>query len=112
DLCASVLAQRFSVTRTAGNLNNHLGVPFSILRADRSHDVGVFEIGMNHAGEIAPLAAIARPDIAIITNVGGAHIEFLGTREAIAQEKGMLAAAVGENGTVILNADDAFTPSI
>ncbi|MCX6982906.1 MAG: UDP-N-acetylmuramoyl-tripeptide--D-alanyl-D-alanine ligase [Verrucomicrobiota bacterium] len=112
DLCGSVLAQRFSVTRTAGNLNNHLGVPFSILRADSTHDVGVFEIGMNHAGEIAPLAAIARPDIAIITNVGGAHIEFLGTLEAIAQEKGMLAEAVGEKGTVILNADDAFTPSI
>ena len=112
DLCASVLAQKFSVTRTAGNLNNHLGVPFSLLRADSTHDVGVFEIGMNHAGEIAPLAGIARPDIAIITNVGGAHIEFLGTREAIAQEKGMLAEAVGENGTVILNADDEFTPSI
>ena len=112
DLCASVLAQRFSVTRTAGNLNNHLGVPFSILRADSSHDVGIFEIGMNHAGETAPLAAIARPDIAIITNVGVAHIEFLGSREAIALEKGTLAEAVGENGTVILNADDAFTPSI
>lgn len=112
DLCAAVLAQRFSVTRTAGNLNNHLGLPFSILRADSSHDVGVFEIGMNHAGETAPLAAIARPDIAIVTNVGIAHIEFLGTREAIAQEKGMLAEAVGENGTVILNADDAFAPSI
>ncbi|GDX09352.1 hypothetical protein LBMAG57_11240 [Verrucomicrobiota bacterium] len=112
DLCGSVFAQRFSVTRTAGNLNNHLGVPFSILRADSTHDVGVFEIGMNHTGEIAPLAAIARPDIAIITNVGRAHIEFLGTLEAIAQEKGMLAEAVGENGTVILNADDAFTPSI
>ena len=112
DLCASVFAQRFSVTRTAGNLNNHLGLPFSILRADSSHDVGVFEIGMNHAGEIAPLAAIARPDIAIITNIGGAHIEFLGTLDAIAQEKGMLAEAVCKNGTVILNADDAFTPSI
>ncbi len=112
DLCAAVLAQRFSVTRTLGNLNNHLGLPFSILRADSTHDVGIFEIGMNHAGETAPLAAIARPDIAIITNVGIAHIEFLGSREAIAQEKGMLAEAVGENGTVILNADDDFTPAI
>ncbi len=112
DLCAAVLAQRFRVTRTAGNLNNHLGLPFSILRADRTHDVGIFEIGMNHAGETAPLAAIARPDIAIITNVGIAHLEFLGSREAIAQEKGMLAEAVGENGTVILNADDTFTPEI
>ncbi len=112
DLCASVFAQRFSVTRTVGNLNNHLGLPFSILRADSSHDVGVFELGMNHAGEIAPLAAIARPDIALISNIGVAHIEFLGSREAIAQEKGTLAEAVGENGTVILNADDDFTPTI
>ena len=112
DLCASVFARRFSVTRTLGNLNNHLGLPFSILRADSSHDIGVFEIGMNHAGEIAPLAAIARPDIAIISNVGVAHIEFLGSREAIAREKGTLAEAVSEKGTVILNADDDFTPSI
>ena len=112
DLCAAVLAQRFNVTVTAGNLNNHLGVPFSILRADNSHDVGVFEIGMNHAGEIAPLAAIARPDVAIITNIGVAHIEYLGSREAIAQEKAELARAVGANGTVILNADDPFTPFI
>ena len=112
DLCASVLSQKFKVTRTVGNLNNHLGLPFSILRADSTHDVGVFEIGMNHAGEIAPLADIARPDIAIITNVGVAHIEFLGTREAIAREKATLAEAVGEKGTVILNADDEFTPSI
>ncbi len=112
DLCASVFAQRFTVTRTLGNLNNHLGLPFSILRADSSHDIGVFEIGMNHAGEIAPLAAIARPDIAIVSNVGVAHIEFLGSREAIAREKGTLAEAVGEKGTVILNADDDFTPSI
>ena len=112
DICASVFAQRFSVTRTAGNLNNHLGVPFSILCSDSTHDVGVFEIGMNHAGEIAPLAAIARPDIAIITNVGGAHIEFLGTLEAVAQEKGMLAEALPPSGTVILDADDEFSKSI
>ncbi len=112
DLCAAVLSQRFSVTRTQGNLNNHLGLPFSILRADSTHDIGVFEIGMNHAGEIAPLALIARPDIAIITNIGIAHIEFLGSRQGIAQEKGTLAEAVGENGTVVLNADDEFTASI
>lgn len=112
DLTASVLGQRLSVTKTAGNLNNHIGLPLTLLRAGRAHDAGIFEIGMNHAGEIAPLAAIARPDLAIITNIGVAHIEFMGTREAIAQEKGMLAEAVGKDGTVILNADDDFTPSI
>jgi UDP-N-acetylmuramoyl-tripeptide--D-alanyl-D-alanine ligase len=112
DLTAAVLATKFSVTRTEGNLNNHIGLPLSILRADSSHRAGIFEIGMNHAGEIAPLAAIARPDVGVITNIGVAHIEFLGSREAIAQEKGMLAEAVGRDGTVILNADDEFTASI
>jgi UDP-N-acetylmuramoyl-tripeptide--D-alanyl-D-alanine ligase len=112
DFTAAVLAQRFSVTRTAGNLNNHIGVPLTLLRASRSHQAGVFEAGMNHPGEIAPLAALIRPDVAIITNIGVAHIEFMGTREAIALEKGMLAEAVGAGGTVVLNADDEFTPSI
>jgi len=112
DLTAAVLAQKFSVTRTEGNLNNHIGLPLTILRADSTHRAGIFEVGMNHPGEIAPLAAIAKPDIAIITNIGVAHIEFMGSREAIALEKGMLAEAVGERGTVILNADDEFTPSI
>ena len=72
----------------------------------------VWEIGMNHPGEIAPLARIAAPDAAIITNIGVAHIEFLGSREAIAHEKGDLAAAVGAEGWVVLNADDPFTKSI
>jgi UDP-N-acetylmuramoyl-tripeptide--D-alanyl-D-alanine ligase len=112
DLTAAVLGQRLSITKTAGNLNNHIGLPLTLLRAARAHDAGVFEIGMNHPGEIAPLAAIARPDMAIVTNIGVAHIEFMGTREAIAREKGMLAEAVGDHGTVILNADDDFTPSL
>jgi UDP-N-acetylmuramoyl-tripeptide--D-alanyl-D-alanine ligase len=67
---------------------------------------------MNHPGEIAPLAAIAAPDVAIITNIGTAHIEFMRTRENIAQEKGMLAEALSPSGTVILNDDDDFTRSI
>lgn len=112
DLTASVLGRRLKVTSTEGNLNNHIGLPLTLLRAGSAHDAGVFEIGMNHPGEIAPLAALAQPDIAIITNIGVAHIEFMGSREAIAREKGMLAEAVGDTGTVILNADDAFTPSI
>ncbi len=112
DLTASVLSQHLRVTKTLGNLNNHLGLPLTLLRADSTHEAGVFEIGMNHPGEIAPLAALARPDVAIITNVGTAHIEFMGTRDAIALEKGMLAEAVAENGTIILCADDHFTPAI
>lgn len=112
DLTAAVLARRYRVLKTEGNLNNHIGLPRMLLRADRSHEVAVLEMGMNHPGEIAPLASIALPQVAIITNIGRAHLEFMGTREAIAQEKGMLAEAVGTDGTVILNGDDEYTPSI
>jgi UDP-N-acetylmuramoyl-tripeptide--D-alanyl-D-alanine ligase len=75
-------------------------------------EFGVFEIGMNHPGEIAPLARISRPDAGVITNIGVAHIEFMGSQEAIALEKGMLAEAVGAEGFVVLPVDDAFTESI
>jgi UDP-N-acetylmuramoyl-tripeptide--D-alanyl-D-alanine ligase len=74
--------------------------------------VAVWEIGMNHPGEVATLAKIAAPDVGIITNIGVAHIEFMGSRERIAEEKGALAEAVGAEGTVILNADDPFTDGI
>ena len=112
DLAAAVLSRRFRVLKTEGNLNNHIGVPKMLLRAERHHEVAVLEMGMNHPGEIAPLARMALPDVAIITNIGRAHLEFMGSREAIAQEKGMLAEAVGASGTVILNGDDEFTASI
>jgi UDP-N-acetylmuramoyl-tripeptide--D-alanyl-D-alanine ligase len=112
DLTAAVLGQKFRVQKTAGNLNNHLGVPLTLLSVNPQDEVAVVEIGMNHPGEIAPLAALARPEAAIITNVGVAHIEYMGSREAIAKEKGTLAEAVPAEGTVILNADDDMTPGI
>jgi len=112
DFTAAVLSEKFTVVKTEGNLNNHIGLPLTILRADRSHQVGVFEIGMNHPGEIAPLAEIAAPDLGIITNIGTAHIEYMVTREAIALEKGELAKAVHESGTVILSAEDDYSDSI
>src|SRR2546430_6201309 len=112
DFSASVLGRKFRVTKTQGNFNNHVGLPRTILETNSEHEVGVWEIGMNHPGEVAPLAKIAASDAAIITNIGVAHIEFMGTREAIAKEKGALAEAVGANGTVILNADDPFSKGI
>ena len=112
DFTAAVLGRKFKTAKTAGNLNNHIGVPLTLLSLSSENEVAVVEIGMNHPGEIAPLAAIARPDAAIITNVGMAHIEYMGTREAIAQEKGELAAAVHKNGTVFLGAEDDFSPAI
>jgi UDP-N-acetylmuramoyl-tripeptide--D-alanyl-D-alanine ligase len=112
DFAASVLARRFRVTKTEGNFNNHVGLPRTILEATSGDEVAVWEIGMNHPGEIAALAKIAAPDAAIITNIGVAHIEFMGSREAIAAEKGALAEAIEPQGTVILNADDPFTEGI
>src|SRR4051812_18978517 len=112
DFVGATLARKFRVTKTEGNFNNHVGLPQTILAANRKHEIAVWEIGMNHPGEIAALAKLAAPDVAIITNVGIAHIEFMGSREAIAEEKGALAEAVAANGTLILNADDAFTESI
>ena len=112
DFAASVLGRRFRVTKTEGNFNNHVGLPRTILEATSWDEVAVWEIGMNHPGEIAALSKIAAPDAAIITNIGVAHIEFMGSREAIAREKGALAESVGSEGTVILNADDPFSEGI
>lgn len=112
DFTAAILGRRGSVTKTEGNLNNHIGLPLTILRASRKDRFGVFEIGMNHPGEIEPLARIAKPDAGIITNIGMAHIEYMGSQEAIAKEKGMLAEAIGAAGFVVLPVDDAFTDSI
>ncbi len=112
DFVASVLARRFRVTKTEGNFNNHVGLPRTMLEATAQDEVGVWEIGMNHPGEIAPLAQLAQPDVAIITNIGIAHLEFMGSREAIAREKGDLAASLGTSGTLILNSSDEFGEAI
>ncbi|TSA34680.1 MAG: UDP-N-acetylmuramoyl-tripeptide--D-alanyl-D-alanine ligase [Verrucomicrobiaceae bacterium] len=112
DFAAAILGTRFKLAKTEGNLNNHIGVPLSILAADSSHTAAVWEIGMNHPGEIAPLAALARPDAAIITNFGIAHIEYMKSRAAIAVEKGALAEAVPPSGFVILPAGDSMTGGI
>jgi UDP-N-acetylmuramoyl-tripeptide--D-alanyl-D-alanine ligase len=112
DFAASVLARKFRVTKTEGNFNNHVGLPRTMLEATSGDEIAVWELGMNHPGEIAALAKIAASDAAIITNIGVAHIEFMGSREAIAAEKGALAEAIEPEGTVILNADDPFTQGI
>lgn len=112
DFVAAALSRRFGVTKTEGNFNNHVGLPRTMLQASAQDQIAVWELGMNHPGEIAVLAALAAPDVGIITNIGVAHIEFMGSREAIAQEKGMLAEALTSEGTMILNGDDDFSDAI
>lgn len=108
----AVLAIRHETAATPGNLNNHVGVPLTLLGLTEQHTALVCEMGMNHPGEIAPLARIAAPDIGVITNIGMAHIEFMGTRDAIALEKGELVAALDEKGLAVLNANDPYTDTI
>lgn len=108
EFTAAVLGRRLRVTRTEGNLNNHFGLPLTILEASQSDQAAVWEVGMSHPGEIAPLARIARPDAAILTNIGVAHIEFFGHRDGIANEKADLARAVHADGAIILPAEDDY----
>ncbi len=109
DFLCSVLNQAGSVNATKGNLNNHIGLPMTVLDTESTHKFGIWEMGMNHPGEIGPLAEIAAPDAAVITNIGTAHLEFMKTREAIANEKAALARAVPKNGfCVMLETDDYF----
>ena len=105
-MCAAILAGLGPCLKNRGNLNNNIGLPLTLLERDAVHRTLVVEIGMNHRGEIAPLAAIAQPTVGVITNVGTAHIEYLGSREAIAREKGDLVAALAPTATAVLNADD------
>ncbi|RPJ35622.1 MAG: UDP-N-acetylmuramoyl-tripeptide--D-alanyl-D-alanine ligase [Verrucomicrobiaceae bacterium] len=104
DFTAAVLSRKFNVSATRGNLNNHIGVPLTVLAATPQHTAAVWEIGMNHSGELAPLCEIARPKYGIITNIGTAHIEHLGSRDAIAEEKGTLARALPADGFLCIPA--------
>jgi UDP-N-acetylmuramoyl-tripeptide--D-alanyl-D-alanine ligase len=105
DLVAAVLGAAQPVLRTEGNLNNHWGVPITLLGLRPEHRAAVVEMGMNHAGELAVLTAIARPNAAIITNAGSAHLEHLGTLEAIAREKASVAYALAPHEAVFAGAD-------
>lgn len=101
ELVAAVLAQKFKVGFTQGNLNNHIGVPLTLLKMNNETEFGVVEMGANHPGEIAELCAIAEPDFGIITNIGKAHLEGFGSFEGVKQTKAELYSHLKQNkGTV------------
>ena len=108
DMIAAVLAQKYRVLKPAENFNTDIGVPLTLLRLDHSHQAAVIETGMNHFGEIRYLGEMVRPDIAVISNIGDAHIEFLGSREGILKAKAEILENLRPGGTVILNGDDAL----
>ena len=94
---------------TEGNLNNDIGVPLTLLRLCASHQAGVVELGMNHPGEIAWLAALARPTVALVNNAQREHLEFMGTVEAVARENGSVLASLDAHGIAVFPADDDYT---
>ena len=105
---ATVLAAKFNVLKSAGNMNNHFGVPLQLLRLEPEHEVAVIEMGMNHAGEIAALARIAKPEWGVVSNVAAVHLEFFPDGIAgIAKAKKELVYALPPDGLAFLNGDDA-----
>lgn len=105
-LMEQVIAKKFTTLSTIGNLNNHIGLPLTLFRLTSAHQTAVVELGMNHAGEITHLGGICQPDVGIITNVGPAHLEGLGSIDNVARAKGELLHTIRPGGTAILNADD------
>lgn len=114
ELISTVLSQSHNVLFTIGNLNNHIGVPLTLLRLKADHDLAVIEMGANHPGEIKFLANIAEPDYGIITNVGKAHLEGFGSFEGVIRTKGELFDFLRERGdsTVFIHHDNPYLMNI
>lgn len=108
DMLAAVISQKFNTLKTMGNFNNDIGLPITIFGLEKEHEAAVLEMGMNHFGEIERLADIAKPDIAVITNIGQSHIENLGSREGIFKAKMEITKQFTDANTLIVNGDNDF----
>lgn len=108
EVTAAVLSARYDVFRNVGNLNNHIGLPLSLIELRRGPEIAVLELGMNHAGEIRVLTSLAQPDVRVWTNVGNAHIGHFGSADAIADAKAEILEGATADTLVVANADDAL----
>ena len=110
EMIGSILRNKGKVLVSTGNLNNDIGLPLVLCRLSSEHDYGVVEMGMNHAGEISYLSGIAKPSVAVVTNAAPAHLEGLGTVEAVAHAKGEIFEGLASDGVAVINADDQYAP--
>ena len=112
EMVASVIKQCFNTLYTEGNLNNQTGVPLTVLKLEPWHEAAVIEMGTNHFGEIAAVAKVVRPDYCIFTNIGEAHLEFLGSKEGILKAKTEMIDFMNPGGKVIINGDDEYLKTL
>ncbi|MCP5467944.1 MAG: UDP-N-acetylmuramoyl-tripeptide--D-alanyl-D-alanine ligase [Deltaproteobacteria bacterium] len=112
ELIKTVLEEHFKLLVTAGNLNNLIGVPKTLFQLTETHQIAIIEMGMNHYGEIARLTEIAKPSLALITNVGKAHLEHFGSVEAIAKAKGELFAGLSSDAIAFVNVKDPLVAAL
>ena len=108
EMAAQILARRGPCLATRGNLNNHIGVPLTLMRLESAHRAAVIEMGANRKGDVAALCRIARPTIGLITNAGAEHLEGFGSLDGVAEGEGEMVAALDSTGTAVLNADDPY----
>jgi len=112
EMTATIAAERWRVLRSEGNLNNLVGLPLTLLGLEPGDEVAVVELGMSHAGEIRRLAAIAAPQVGVVTNIGPVHLEGVGNLEGVAAAKSEILEGIAPGGTAVLNADDPATPAL
>jgi UDP-N-acetylmuramoyl-tripeptide--D-alanyl-D-alanine ligase len=112
EMIVSILENKFpkQLLSTRGNLNNEFGVPLTLMKLNKQHKVAIIEMGANHLQEIAYLSEIAKPDIAIVTNAGNAHVEGFGSLDGVAKAKGEIYSSLSEQGYAVINNDDAYAP--
>jgi UDP-N-acetylmuramoyl-tripeptide--D-alanyl-D-alanine ligase len=108
EMTASILSAAGTCLATRGNLNNHIGVPLTLLRLSAEHRYAVIEIGANNPGEVAALVKVARPDVGLITNAGAEHLEGFGDLDGVARAEGEMVAGLAADGTAVINGDDTY----
>jgi UDP-N-acetylmuramoyl-tripeptide--D-alanyl-D-alanine ligase len=108
EMLASILLKKGPVLKNEGNLNNHIGVPLTLMKMDSHHMAAIIEMGMSGLGEIKTLTRLAMPAVGVITNISAAHLQFLGSTDTVAEAKGELLQTMRSDGTAVLNADDRY----